>query len=708
MKRTVIMLFAATAMASLAAFGADWKCCEAGEAAGLDRASIGRKLKNVVALRYGMDVRGEILADADRAFSTHFDDDRNRKANDPWMKPEMGAWQGEFWGKYMLAGAEVAEHVGDEELETWLREKAVDFVRRYQQGDGYLCSYADREFLGGPGDPRCRFAWNIWGRKYTMWALLEIGRIANAPELVEAARRMADQLIAQLDRRGLSLRETGYFAGLPSCSMLIPMVRLYKATGDRRYLEYAGKIVRDWDREDGAKPNLIRNAIGDKPVHEWYPDDNEWAKAYEMMSCLEGVLEYAQVVGGDEGKRLCEAVVRIRDKLARHEYNDKLGSVGDGDKFRGLGNGGKKGTELCDVVHWMRLNAALYRATGDAKAPEFVRKAYNGAFLAGILDGGRWCMQFVKPDGSGKPADLQVNMKRHHCCVDNMPRGFVVAESMADAVAQASDVARRDYSITVPVWNEPGLEKLGGRERMLEELRKLGASRVNLCLDKYVSDGAKRADVMRALKENSDWFKAHGLSTCAWIWAFWGDDEMLRKFHRITKKNGAPSSFLCPLDEGFSKIAADYVADMARTGVDMILYDDDFAYRNDATGPKVSCLCEKHLAAYRRELGEDISADEFSRRVMTGGRNRWRDVWMKVNGEALLAFAKEMRAAADSVNPKLRLGLCSVMSAWDNDGTDAPAGEVEFFNCTGRKDGDRVVIDEIPPFAFAGIRILNK
>ena len=39
---------------------------------------------------------------------------------------------------------------------------------------------------------------------------------------------------------------------------------------------------------------------------------------------------------------------------------------------------------------------------------------------------------------------------------------------------------------------------------------------------------------------------------------------------------------------------------------------------------------------------------------------------------------------------------------------DAPAGEVEFFNCTGRKDGDRVVIDEIPPFAFAGIRILNK
>ena len=243
---------------------------------------------------------------------------------------------------------------------------------------------------------------------------------------------------------------------------------------------------------------------------------------------------------------------------------------------------------------------------------------------------------------------------------------------LAAAVVASVHASALDYSVTVPVMNEPGLEKFGGREKILEELKKLGASRVNLCLDKYVSDGGMRADIMRALKENSDWFKARGLSTCAWIWAFWGDDGMVRKFHRITDKNGSPRAFLCPLDEDFRKFAADYVADIARSGVDMILYDDDLAFRNDYTGRKVSCLCEKHLAAYRAELGENVSADEFNRRVLTGGRNRWRDAWMKVNGDALLAFAKEVRAAADSVNPKLRIGLCSVMSVWDNDGTDAP------------------------------------
>lgn len=249
---------------------------------------------------------------------------------------------------------------------------------------------------------------------------------------------------------------------------------------------------------------------------------------------------------------------------------------------------------------------------------------------------------------------------------------ILIGTILAAAVVASAHASARDYYITVPVMNEPGLEKFGGREKILEELQKLGASRVNLCLGKYVSDGGKRADVMRALRENSDWFKARGLSACAWIWAFWGDDGMVRKFHRITDKNGSPRAFLCPLDEDFRKFAADYVADIARSGVDMILYDDDLAFRNDYTGRKVSCLCEKHLAAYRRELGEDVSPDEFCRRALTGGRSRWRDAWMKVNGDALLAFAKEVRAAADSVNPKLRIGLCSVMSVWDNDGTDAP------------------------------------
>lgn len=404
-------------------------------------AGLERKVREA---RFGKAEREAILADAVRAFRTHFDDDRARTAakmvkysNEPnavayldgWISPEMGAWQGEFWGKYLLGAVETAELTGDAELKAWLKARALAFVQEFQAQDGYLSSYADREFLGGPKDPRHAFAWNVWGRKYTLWALLEIARVTDAPELLMAARRLADQLIAQLSTRKLEVRETGYFAGLASGSILVPMIRLYRATGEEKYLAFAKRIVAEWDRDDGACPNLIRNAFADQPVHTWYPDPGNWAKAYEMMSCLEGVLDYAEVVGGAEKARLIEAVTRIRNQLVKHELNP-LGSVGDGDHFLGLRGTSDKGTELCDVVHWIRLNAALFRVTGDAAAKQYALDALAKGVLAAILDEGRWCMQYVKADGTGKPADLQVDMKRHHCCVDNLPRAFVAVDRL--------------------------------------------------------------------------------------------------------------------------------------------------------------------------------------------------------------------------------------------------------------------------------------
>ena len=156
-------------------------------------------------------------------------------------------------------------------------------------------------------------------------------------------------------------------------------------------------------------------------------------------------------------------------------------------------------------------------------------------------------------------------------------------------------------------------------------MRALGACRVNLCLGRYVFDTERRGSMLHALRENSDWFKAHGLSTCAWLWAFWGEDGASPPFPLITDRNGRPGDFFCPMDETFRKFAAEYVADIARTGVDMILYDDDYGYRNMFPGQKISCLCERHLTAYSKELGEDVSPDEFGKRVSSGGSNRWRD-----------------------------------------------------------------------------------
>ena len=76
--------------------------------------------------------------------------------------------------------------------------------------------------------------WNIWCRKYTLWGLLSVYEITNDAEILLGARRLADQLIDELHANGIELRKTGTFVGLPSCSILKPLLLLYRYTDDTK------------------------------------------------------------------------------------------------------------------------------------------------------------------------------------------------------------------------------------------------------------------------------------------------------------------------------------------------------------------------------------------------------------------------------------------------------------------------------------------
>ena len=81
-------------------------------------------------------------------------------------------------------------------------------------------------------------------------------------------------------------------------------------------------------------------------------------------------------------------------------------------------------------------------------------------------------------------------------------------------------------------------------------------------------------------------------------------------------------------------------------------------------------MCEHHMKKIREELGEDISPVELQERAISGEKNKYRDAWLKVNGDSLKDFAKNAREYLNQVNPSIRLGVCSCMSLWDNDGVD--------------------------------------
>ena len=356
-----------------------------------------------------------VFGEARRAFEERDDD----------VLGHGGVWRGEFWGKLMLGAARVADYLDDPSVKAFVAEECRRMIA-LEDPDGYLGSYKDKELVSIKDPETTRkvhgwlTVWNIWNRKYCMWGMLMAYKATGDRAILASVERQANQLIDMLHRLGLRLRDTGALNGLPSMSILKPLVMLYEETGNRKYLDYAAEMLPDWDRADGQLPNFFRNAPKDQPLRTWYPKPEDWAKSYEFMSCVDGLLEYYRATGES---RCFETARLVRDNLAKTDANP-LGAVGYGDKLIGAPQYCNALNEVCDIIHWIRLNVDLFLVTGDKKYLDSVETAYFNGFLAGIWRDGAFGPFFLR--GHGRHTEQrQCGYAYNQCCVNNLPRTFM-------------------------------------------------------------------------------------------------------------------------------------------------------------------------------------------------------------------------------------------------------------------------------------------
>ena len=222
------------------------------------------------------------------------------------------------------------------------------------------------------------------------------------------------------------------------------------------------------------------------------------------------------------------------------------------------------------------------------------------------------------------------------------------------------------YKISVPVINR--IIKRSDRERTLEEIKRFDTERIFLAFGTYVMDEVKRKEALEELKDNCAFFKAHGYEVGAWMWTFWVKNNT--EFRNMRSIDGMEiTEFMCPTDEKFIKFATDYISDVAKCGVDLIQYDDDFRY--GFLYGSHACLCDKHIEIINSITGENFTREEIYNNIVSGKKNKIRDAYLKANGDAFRNFAHEARKAVNKVNPKIRVGTCACLSSWDVDGTDA-------------------------------------
>lgn len=329
-------------------------------------------------------------------------------------RPGRQVWDGEHVGKWLHAATLAWVNSGDPALRARLDLVATELAK-CQSADGYLGTYVDKD----------RWTeWDVWAHKYNLLGLVAYVRYTGNLALLPACRRMGDLLCEKFgDQPGqLDIIKAGTHVGMAPTSVLEPMVLLYRLTGEPRYLDFCQYILRAWEQPNG--PHIISTLLTEKRV-----DKVGNAKAYEMLSCLNGALEYYRTTGD---RKILEACLNAWQDIVDHRIYP-TGAMSYMEHFHGdydLPNVSNVG-ETCVTVTWLQFNTQLLRLTGEARfAGQLERVILNQLLGAQLCDGSGWGyyvqMQGKKPYSKGDDAGGVFN-----CCLSSGPRGLALIPTFA-------------------------------------------------------------------------------------------------------------------------------------------------------------------------------------------------------------------------------------------------------------------------------------
>jgi len=346
------------------------------------------------------------------------------------QRNEHSRWQTEFWGKWFTSAADAYRYTGDPALKAQLK-RAVDGLLDTQTPDGYIGNYATGYRLQ---------QWDVWGMKYCLLGLLDYYALTKDKRTLAAMKKLADYVAGAVMKSEVPLYLLGNYKGMAAASILEPIVRLYRITKENRYLDFATYIVTSW--KDPASAQLISKALQGVPVgarfpvpKAWYGPDNG-QKAYEMMSCYEGLLELYRVTGN---KEYLNAVLAAADNIRETEIMITGSGASMECWFGGAATQStpvKHTMEACVTVTWLKLCLQLLRTTGDVKWANEIEKSYYNALLGTMKPDGSTWSKYIGMKGKKYLGEDQCGMTTN-CCIANGPRGIMLAAR--EAVMEGAD-----------------------------------------------------------------------------------------------------------------------------------------------------------------------------------------------------------------------------------------------------------------------------
>jgi len=150
--------------------------------------------------------------------------------------PDLVPWAGEFIGKYLVSAVQARRMVDDPAFDEFLRDLIAEFIST-QAEDGYLGPFRKEERLLGH--------WDLWGHYHCMLGLMMWYEDTGDEAALKCAVRAADLICnTYLDTERRPIQAGSHEMNL---SVIHALGRLYRHTGDQRYLRMMRIIERDWE-----------------------------------------------------------------------------------------------------------------------------------------------------------------------------------------------------------------------------------------------------------------------------------------------------------------------------------------------------------------------------------------------------------------------------------------------------------------------------
>jgi len=154
------------------------------------------------------------------------------------------------------------------------------------------------------------------------------------------------------------------------------------------------------------------------------------SKAYEMMSCYEGLAELHRQTGEPSWRAAVEGLVRN----VRETEITIVGSGSSGERWCGGALRQHEAVphwmETCVTATWVKLLAQVHRLGGDPLLVDDLERSVYNALLGALGTDAAWWSHYSPLAGTRGPAPEQCDMHQN-CCVASGPRALALVPQLA-------------------------------------------------------------------------------------------------------------------------------------------------------------------------------------------------------------------------------------------------------------------------------------